>query len=217
MPWGQKINVVSILFSCTFVLPQHNINDHIKKGVQGTVPSFLNGLPVVTTSDGAVSVVVERVTWSVYDRIENHKLVRTRTQIPLKLAWGMTVHKAQGKKLEALEVHCGKEFAPGHLYVAMSRVKSKDDLRVIGFNKNRPIPAAPEVLDFLGNVRNATTQQRKKCCQLTSLSSSTEEELHAQELVSNINAIFTSLSQPELIQSTKVFVSVQWNKIFSLI
>ena len=44
-----------------------------------------------------------------------------------------------------------------------------------------------------------------------------EEELHAQELVSNVNAIFTSLSQPELLQSTKVFVSVQWNKIFSLI
>ena len=93
----------------------YNINDHIKNGVQGTVASFLNGLPVVTTSDGAASVVVERVTWSVYDRIENHKLVGTRTQIPLKLAWAMTVHKAQGKTLEAFEVHCGKEFAPGHL------------------------------------------------------------------------------------------------------
>ena len=175
------------------------------------------------------------------------------------------------------------------IYVDMLRVKSKDHLRVIGFNKNRLIPAAPEVLDFLGNVRNATPQQGKKCCQLTSLPSSTEEEfdfgteplceenfdeidaiaqafldsnvaqaeedvidldtllaqmseseefhkipddfdygtflqtlsikeeLHAQELVSNVNAIFTSLSQPELSQSTKVFVSVQWNKIFSLI
>ena len=106
----------------------YNINDHIKNGVQGTVALFLNGLPVVTTSDGAAIVVVERVTWSVYDRIENHKLVRTRAQIPLKLAWAMTVHKAQGKTLEAVEVHCGKEFAPGHFYVAMSRVKSKDHL-----------------------------------------------------------------------------------------
>ena len=42
----------------------YNINDHIKNGVQGTVASFSNGLPVVTTSDGAASVVVERVTWS---------------------------------------------------------------------------------------------------------------------------------------------------------
>lgn len=268
----------------------YNINDRIKNGVQGTVASFLNGLPVVTTSDGTESVVVERVTWSVYDRIETHKLVGTRTQIPLKLAWAMTVHKAQGQTLEAVEVHCGREFAPGHLYVAISRVKSKDHLRVIGFNKNRLIPAAPEVLNFLDNVTNATTQPGKKCCQLTSLSSSTEEEfdfddeplceenfdeidafvqtfldsnvaqaeedvidldsllsqmseseefhkipvdfdygtflrtlsikeeeLHAQELVANVNAIFTSLCEPELLQSTKVFVSVQWNRIFSLI
>ncbi len=44
-----------------------------------------------------------------------------------------------------------------------------------------------------------------------------KEELHAQELVANVNDIFTSLCESELLQSTNVFVSVQWSKILSLI
>lgn len=52
----------------------YNVNDRIKNGVQGTVTSFLNGLPVVTTSNGTEGDVVERVTWSVYDRMDIHKL-----------------------------------------------------------------------------------------------------------------------------------------------
>ena len=159
---GEKV-VLKIGAKVMFI---YNINDKIKNGVQGTVVYFLNGLPVVTS--GSESIVVDRVTWPVYDRRDPNKLVGTRTQVPLKLAWAMTVHKAQGKTLEAVEVHCGKEFDPGHLYVAMSRVKSKDQLRVIGFNKHRLILAAKQVLDFLDNVTNVAVKPDKNCCRLQS-------------------------------------------------
>ena len=288
---GEKV-VLKIGAKVMFI---YNINDKIKNGVQGTVVYFLNGLPVVTS--GSESIVVDRVTWPVYDRRDPNKLVGTRTQVPLKLAWAMTVHKAQGKTLEAVEVHCGKEFAPGHLYVAMSRVKSKDQLRVIGFNKHRLILAAKQVLDFLDNVTNVAVKPDKNCCRLqsppsgecipsihvekefdldeplfdgdfeeidevarayfdsvsqtntdndcidldillTQMSESEEfhkmpddfdhdnflksllqkeDELHAPELVSNVNSIFSALRQPETLQSTKLFLSVQWNRVFSLI
>ena len=159
---GEKV-VLKIGAKVMFI---YNINDKIKNGVQGTVVYFLNGLPVVTS--GSESIVVDRVTWPVYDGRDPNKLVGTRTQVPLKLAWAMTVHKAQGKTLEAVEVHCRKEFAPGHLYVAMSRVKSKDQLRVIGFNKHRLILAAKQVLDFLDNVTNVAVKPDKNCCRLQS-------------------------------------------------
>ena len=43
-------------------------------------------------------------------------------------------------------VHSSKEFVPGLLYVAMSRVRSADTLQVIGFSRSQVIPAAPEVI-----------------------------------------------------------------------
>ena len=92
---------------------------------------FLNELPVVNT--GIETLVVDRVTWSVYDRRQNSKAIRTRTQIPLKLAWAMAFHKSQGKTLDAVAVYCGKEFAPGQLYVAISRVRKLAHLRLVGF------------------------------------------------------------------------------------
>ena len=102
----------------------YNINNNIKNGVQGTVVSFLNDLPVVATV--SETLVVNRVTWPVYDRKEATKVIGTRTQLPLKLSWAMTVHKAKGETLDAVEVHCGMEFAPGHLYVALSRVRRNE-------------------------------------------------------------------------------------------
>ena len=44
----------------------YNVNNNIKNGMQGTVSSFLNGLPVVTTA--AKTIVVNQVTWPVYDK-----------------------------------------------------------------------------------------------------------------------------------------------------
>ena len=93
--------------------------------MQGTVSSFLNGLPVVTTA--AETIVVNQVTWPVYDQMEPTKVIGTRMQLPLKLARAMTDHKSQGKTLDAVEVYCGKEFAPGHLYVAMFRIRKKEE------------------------------------------------------------------------------------------
>ena len=70
----------------------YNINDGIKNGIQGTVVSFTDGLPVVSAFSEVVSafseaVIVDKVTWSVYA-----KVIDTRSQIPLLLSWAMTLH-----------------------------------------------------------------------------------------------------------------------------
>lgn len=72
-----------------------NLHDHIKNGVQDTVVSFLNGLPVVATA--SESLRVDRAAWPVYDQKNPTNIIGNRTHLPLKLAWAMTAQKAQGK------------------------------------------------------------------------------------------------------------------------
>lgn len=60
----------------------------------------------------------------------------TRTQIPLRLAWALTVHKAQGATLPLVKVDLNGCFAPGQAYVALSRATCKSGLEIVHFSPN---------------------------------------------------------------------------------
>ena len=141
----------------------YNISEWTKNDVLGTVSSFVNGLPVVTT--GSESVIVNKVAWSVYDNRDCSSVIGTRTQIPLKLAWALTIHKSQGQTLPAVEVHCNRLFSPGHLYVAISRVKSSDRLHDVGFDEHKHlIPPTKAVLNYIDGINNVTADDNCMCC-----------------------------------------------------
>jgi len=55
-------------------------------------------------------------------------VVGSFTQYPLKLAWAVTVHKSQGLTFERAVIDVGQAFAPGQVYVALSRLRSLDGL-----------------------------------------------------------------------------------------
>ena len=61
----------------------------------------------------------------------------TRTAIPLKLAWAITTHKAQGLTLDYVIADVGQVFAEAQLYVALSRASDESGLELRNFSKNR--------------------------------------------------------------------------------
>jgi ATP-dependent exoDNAse (exonuclease V) alpha subunit len=74
-------------------------------------------------------------------------IVASRKQIPLKLAWALTVHKSQGQTLDRAEININEAFAAGQVYVALSRVRNLGSLRLTKFHPSK-IMVNQKCLDF---------------------------------------------------------------------
>jgi ATP-dependent DNA helicase PIF1 len=86
-----------------------------------------------------------------------------RKQLPLILAWALSIHKAQGQTLERVKVDLGKVFEKGQAYVALSRATNKQGLQVMRFEKNK-VMAHPRVITFynkLYSAESAITKSKK--------------------------------------------------------
>lgn len=78
----------------------------------------------------------------------------SRKQVPLILAWALSIHKAQGQTLERVKVDLGKVFEKGQAYVALSRATSQGGLQVLRFEKHK-VMAHPRVVDFYNKLYSA--------------------------------------------------------------
>jgi ATP-dependent DNA helicase PIF1 len=72
-------------------------------------------------------------------------------QIPLLPSYALTIHKSQGMTLDTAIIDCKNIFACGQLYVALSRVRDINNLKVINFDKKQII-VSPEVKKYYKNL-----------------------------------------------------------------
>src|SRR3989344_3186897 len=79
------------------------------------------------------------------------------TQIPLRLAWAITVHKSQGMSLDCAIMDLRNVFEYGQGYVALSRVRRLSGLYLLGIN-DKALRVHPEVLKKDSDFRNASTE-----------------------------------------------------------
>ncbi|KAJ3554091.1 hypothetical protein NM688_g3284 [Phlebia brevispora] len=79
------------------------------------------------------------------------KLLARRVQIPLVLAWAMSIHKSQGQTIQRVKIDLGRVFEKGQSYVALSRAASMDGLQVLRFEA-RKVMAHPKVIEWSRNL-----------------------------------------------------------------
>ena len=128
---------------CIYNLDMEN---GICNGSTGIITHFtFNGthhIPVVKFNNGIVKTINHH-TWE-SENIQGFCI----KQIPLILAWAVTIHKSQGATLDCAEIDIGSNvFASGQTYVALSRVKSLDGLYLKSFNPNK-IKTDKKVIEF---------------------------------------------------------------------
>lgn len=112
-------------------------------GTLGVVTGFsATGAPVVKTRGGA-RIVAEPMEWPLE---EDGKVKAKITQVPLRLAWAITVHKSQGMSLDSAVMDLSQAFEYGQGYVALSRVRSLEGLYLLGLN-DRALEVHPEALE----------------------------------------------------------------------
>lgn len=125
---------VSLKKGAPVMFIKNNPKEGYFNGTLGTITDFSeDGFPIVTTRDNR-DITVTHSEWSITNSFG--EAMASYAQIPLRLAWAITVHKSQGMTLEEAEMDLSRTFESGQGYVALSRVKGWDGLRLLGCNNN---------------------------------------------------------------------------------
>jgi ATP-dependent DNA helicase PIF1 len=127
-----------------------------RKGTVVDIAGASSKFPIVrfAIADGTTrDMLCQRESWSV--DTPAGEVQASRSQIPLILAWALSIHKAQGQTLERVKVNLSRAFERGQAYVALSRATSMAGLQVIGFDP-RKVMAHEAVRRFYAGLTNIT-------------------------------------------------------------
>jgi len=134
---------------------KNNFEENYANGSRGIVIGFVNdtGYPIIELNNGKI-VTLKPMVWAIE---EDGKIKASVTQIPLRLAWAITIHKSQGMSLDNAEIDLTRTFAYGMGYVALSRVRTLAGISLVGFSPES-LRVDPKVLEFDQDLKNQSAQ-----------------------------------------------------------
>jgi ATP-dependent DNA helicase PIF1 len=147
----KSCNAPEILQLCVgaqvMLLKNLDLANGLANGSRGIVIGFMQDLPLVKFLNGEERIIDMEI-WEV---IENDNPVLSAKQIPLKIAYAISIHKSQGCSLDFAEIDLSNIFEYGQAYVALSRVKSLQGLSIIDVDYKN-ICVHPKALEFYSNI-----------------------------------------------------------------
>lgn len=159
-------DVLQLKVGARVMFTKNNATEQYYNGTMGVVVKFAKSslgedtttqFPIVKLANGRTIHVLPE-SWQIED--EHGNILANLSQLPLVLAWAITVHKSQGMTLDCAEIDLSKTFEKGQGYVALSRVKSLKGLRLVGLNQTGLL------LDGFAQKANARFFELSQACEL---------------------------------------------------
>lgn len=130
-----------------------DLEQGLANGSRGIVVGFVDDIPLVKFLNGNEHLI-EHFLVSIE---EDDKVVLSAYQIPLKVAFAISIHKCQGITLDYVEVDLGNVFEYGQAYTALSRVKNLEGLSIRRINYGKII-ANPRAIRFYEELERKTEE-----------------------------------------------------------
>jgi len=136
--------ILYLKIGASVMFTKNNPKEGFVNGTLGVVDGFdkISGNPIVKIRSGQ-KIEVGQMDWSIE---ENGKVKASISQLPLRLAWAITVHKSQGMSLDEAIMDLSQVFEYGQGYVALSRVRRLSGLYILGWNE-QTFQVHPEILE----------------------------------------------------------------------
>ncbi len=197
--------VLNLKIGAAVMFTKNNHKAGFVNGTLGIVESFRDsdGLPIVKTRRGE-TITPETMDWAIQEEGETRASI---TQLPLRLAWAITVHKSQGMSMDEAVMDLSEVFEYGQGYVALSRVRSLSGVHLIGWNQ-RAFQVHPDISEKDKEFRQMSLLSQEYASGLSERGKESEHKNFIVKCGGSSNSLETKRSVPEKLDTYKTTLAL---------